>query len=68
MCCFAQELGADQAIDYTQQRLEEVLKGSPVDAVIDMLGGALAQHAWLQRTHSCGTCPQSPVNIHCRGR
>ena len=37
----AQELGADEAIDYTKQQFDEALKGSPVDAVIDMMGGAL---------------------------
>lgn len=34
------QLGADEAIDYTQQRFEEVLKGRAVDAVIDPIGSA----------------------------
>ena len=37
----AQELGADEAIDYTKQQFDEALRASPVDAVIDMMGGAL---------------------------
>ena len=35
-----QELGADEAIDYTSSRFEEVLKSHPVDAVIDPMAGA----------------------------
>lgn len=34
-----QELGADEAIDYTSTRFEEVLKSHPVDAVIDPMAG-----------------------------
>lgn len=34
-----QELGADEAVDYTEQRFEEVFRGRPFDAVIDMVGG-----------------------------
>ena len=36
-----QELGADEAVDYTEQRFEEVYRGRPFDAVIDAVGGAL---------------------------
>ncbi|KAI7838708.1 hypothetical protein COHA_007505 [Chlorella ohadii] len=36
---FVRSLGADQVIDYKQQRFEKVLAGSPVDAVIDTVGG-----------------------------
>ena len=35
-----QELGADEAIDYTSSRFEEVLKSHPVDVVIDPMAGA----------------------------
>ncbi|BDA46350.1 Reticulon-4-interacting protein 1, mitochondrial [Coccomyxa sp. Obi] len=34
-----QELGADEAIDYTTQRFDEVLKSDPVDVVIDCMAG-----------------------------
>lgn len=34
---FVRELGADEAVDYTSQRFEEVC--SPFDAVIDLVGG-----------------------------
>ena len=39
----AQELGADEAIDYTSSRFEEVLKSHPVDVVIDPMAGAAPQ-------------------------
>ena len=35
-----QELGADEAIDYTASRFDEVLKSHPVDVVIDPMAGA----------------------------
>ena len=37
--CVLQELSADEVIDYTTQRFEDVLKGNSVDAVIDPMGG-----------------------------
>ena len=37
--CASQELGADEVIDYTSQRFEDVLKSNPVDVVIDPMGG-----------------------------
>ena len=40
-----QELGADEAIDYTRDRFDDILKGRPVDAVIDAVGGELATAA-----------------------
>lgn len=39
----AQELGADEAIDYTSSGFEEVLKSHPVDVVIDPMAGAAPQ-------------------------
>ena len=41
----AQELGADEAIDYTSSRFEEVLKSHPVDVVIDPMAGAATHKA-----------------------
>lgn len=38
---FLQELGADEVIDYTSQRFEDVLKSNPVDVVIDPIGGTV---------------------------
>ena len=35
------ELGADEAIDYTQRTFDSVLETKPVDVVIDTLGGGL---------------------------
>ncbi|CAK0750493.1 hypothetical protein CVIRNUC_001995 [Coccomyxa viridis] len=34
-----QELGADEAIDYTSTRFEDVLKANPVDVVVDPMAG-----------------------------
>ena len=36
---FVRQLGADEAIDYSTQRFEEVCKDRPFDAVIDLIGG-----------------------------
>ena len=38
--CRCTQLGADEVIDYTKAKFDEVLKGAPVDAVIDLVGGA----------------------------
>ncbi|PRW57936.1 NADPH:quinone reductase [Chlorella sorokiniana] len=51
---FARSLGADQVIDYKQQRFEEVLAGSPVDAVIDTIGGEYERRS-LQVLKRSGT-------------
>ncbi len=42
--CALQELGADEAIDYTTQHFDEVLKSNAVDAVIDCMGGDQPAH------------------------
>lgn len=34
-----QELGADEAVNYTEQRFEEVYRDHPFDGVIDAIGG-----------------------------
>ena len=34
-----QELGADEAIDYTSTNFEDVLKANPVDVVVDPMAG-----------------------------
>ncbi|PSC73703.1 NADPH:quinone reductase isoform B [Micractinium conductrix] len=49
-----EELGADQVIDYKQQRFEQVLRGSPVDAVIDAVGGDYEPRS-LSVLHRSGT-------------
>ena len=41
---FANELGADQVIDYRAHRFEEVL--DPVDLVLDLLGGEVRDRSW----------------------
>ncbi len=46
-----QELGADEVIDYTAQRFEDVLKSNPVDAVIDPVGGELQERSQLGHVH-----------------
>lgn len=38
---FVRELGADQVIDYRSQDFTEVLRGAPVDLVLDTQGGAV---------------------------
>ncbi len=49
-----QELGADEAVDYTEQRFEEVYRNNPFDGVIDCLGGAHV--AGRARSLFLGTC------------
>lgn len=41
---FVRELGADQVIDYTAERFEEV--SGPVDAVLDLIGGEVQTRSW----------------------
>jgi len=41
---FARELGADEVIDYTQTKFEEVVKD--VDMVYDNLGGEIMEREW----------------------
>lgn len=41
---FAHELGADEVIDYTQTKFEEVVKD--VDMVYDNLGGEIMERSW----------------------
>jgi NADPH:quinone reductase-like Zn-dependent oxidoreductase len=41
---FLKELGADEVVDYTRQRFEEVVKG--VDAVLDTIGGETQSRSW----------------------
>jgi NADPH:quinone reductase-like Zn-dependent oxidoreductase len=41
---FLRELGANEIIDYTTTRFEEVVHG--VDLVFDMVGGDTLQHSW----------------------
>lgn len=38
-CCAAQDLGADEVLDYTKQSVDQVYKDKPFDAVIDQIGG-----------------------------
>lgn len=33
------ELGADEAVDYTTQKFEEIYKDAPFDCVVDLIGG-----------------------------
>ncbi|KAK9906497.1 hypothetical protein WJX75_002925 [Coccomyxa subellipsoidea] len=40
------ELGADEVIDYTSQRFEDVLKSNPVDVVIDPMGGPVETRSY----------------------
>ncbi|EIE23993.1 alcohol dehydrogenase [Coccomyxa subellipsoidea C-169] len=40
------ELGADEVIEYTTQRFEDVLKSNPVDAVIDPVGGPVETRSY----------------------
>lgn len=35
-----QELGADEVVDYSTQRVDELYKDKPFDVVIDPVGGA----------------------------
>ena len=48
-----QELGADEVIDYTQEIFEEVLRGNPVDVVVDTIGGTVL---YCQRRTCFTTC------------
>jgi NADPH:quinone reductase-like Zn-dependent oxidoreductase len=41
---FLKELGADQVIDYTKERFEDVVHG--VDAVLDLIGGETQKRSW----------------------
>ena len=38
----AQDVGADEAVDYTSQQVDQLFKGKPFDAVIDPVGGEAA--------------------------
>ena len=49
-----QELGADEVIDYYTHKFEDVLKGRPVDVVIDSIGGVLPSSFWCMTVP--GTC------------
>jgi NADPH:quinone reductase-like Zn-dependent oxidoreductase len=41
------QLGADEVVDYSQQRFEEVYKDRPFDAVLDAYGlGDYEQRRW----------------------
>lgn len=42
---FVRELGADQVIDYRSQDFTEVLRGAPVDLVLDTQGGAITRRS-----------------------
>lgn len=46
---FLQELGADEVIDYTTTRFEEVV--SPVDVVFDTVGGETLHRSWKVLKH-----------------
>ena len=49
-CWVAKELGADEAVDYTKQKFEEVYKDAPFDCVVDLVGGGQAyRHPGLWR-------------------
>ena len=37
---FGQELGADEVVDYSAQRVDELYKNKPFDVVVDSVGGA----------------------------
>ena len=38
-----QGLGADEALDYTKERFEEVYANDPFDVVLDLVGGKVPQ-------------------------
>jgi hypothetical protein len=41
-----QELGADEAVDYTEQKFDEVYRDKPFDGVIDAMGGGQGRLAF----------------------
>lgn len=47
---FLEELGVDQAIDYSTTAFEDVVKG--VDVVLDLLGGETQQRSWQVLTQA----------------
>ena len=59
-----QELGADEAVDYTKDRFDDILKGRPVDAVIDMIGGEQPSQRLLIMLQLICCCPSHmPAHI-----
>lgn len=48
VCCAAQDLGADEVVDYTKQSVDQLYKDNPFDAVIDQIGGATSYVVHLQ--------------------
>jgi D-arabinose 1-dehydrogenase-like Zn-dependent alcohol dehydrogenase len=52
------QLGADEVVDYTQQRFEEELKDRPVNAVLDTIVHGSRPHEYQHRR--CAARVRSP--------
>lgn len=61
------QLGADEVIDYRQERFEEVLKGRPVDAVLDAVVHGDAPCDYEQRRCGGGSSAGTHAFEHAAG-
>ncbi|DBB01352.1 TPA: hypothetical protein ACH3X1_013675 [Trebouxia sp. C0004] len=66
-----QDVGADEAVDYTSQQVDQLFKGKPFDAVIDPVGGmqegqslkVLAKHGYYAHVPRAGSSVMTMLNM-----
>ncbi len=63
----AQELGADEVVDYTQQSVDQLYKDNPFDAVLYQIGGATwfsSLHGHNKHSHAAAKLCSCTVSKH----